>query len=136
MTNGPGAGTRDRRAALHSCAVVTLDRREMQQHREPALALYQSPDRRPVHTEDQVALPVNRHSPVITLSRPLADQQLVSHEAPVALRRPISRSPQRSTGPKTSGQLPAQRPAALDIERLIDRLMRHTHRLIIGEVNA
>jgi len=37
--------------------------------------------------------------------------------------------------PKASGQLAAQRSTALHIERLIDRLMRHTHRLIIGEVN-
>jgi transposase len=36
ITNGAGPGTRDRRAGLHSRGVVTFDRREMQQHREPA----------------------------------------------------------------------------------------------------
>src|SRR5436309_2941628 len=76
------------------------------------------------------------NSPVLHLSRPLADQQLVNHEAAVALRRPVPRNPQRPTCPKTSGQLSAQRSAALHIERLIDRLMRQTHRLIIGEINA
>src|ERR1019366_1831254 len=50
VTNGRGASTRERRAALHSWPVVTFDRREMQQHREAALGLDQSPDRRPVQT--------------------------------------------------------------------------------------
>ncbi len=43
VPNGAGAGTRDRRAGLRSWAVVTSDRRKMQQHREPARALDQSP---------------------------------------------------------------------------------------------
>ena len=136
IANGAGPGTRDRRAAVHSWAVVTFDRREMQQHREPTGALDQSPDRRAVHTKDQIALPVARHSTVINLSRPLADQQLISHKAAVAPRCPVPGSPQRPTCPQASGQFAAQRSPALDIQRLIDRLVGHAHRLIIGEVQA
>jgi hypothetical protein len=41
---------------------------------------------------------------------------------------------ERPTGPQTGAQFAAERSAALDIERLINHLVRHTHRLIIGEV--
>ena len=42
---------------------------------------------------DQITFPVTRDSTVLHLSRPLADQQLVCHKAPVAPRRPVSRNP-------------------------------------------
>ena len=96
--------------------------------REPPRApkAKRKPYRRPV---------LEKYGTVRNLRGPFADQQLVGHEAAVALRRPVSGHPQRPACPQASGQLPAQRSAALHIERLIDRLMRHAHRLIIGEVN-
>ena len=42
---------------------------------------------------------------------------------------------QRSAGAQTRGQLAPQRPAALDIEGLVDGLMGDPHRLIMGEVD-
>src|SRR5436305_1842689 len=79
---------------------------------------------------------MTRNRAIIHLSRPLTDQQLVSHEAPVPLGRPVSGRPERPTCPQTGGQFAAQRSAALDIQRLIDRLVGHAHRFIIGEVQA
>jgi hypothetical protein len=73
---------------------------------------------------------------IINHSGPLADQQLIGHKAPVPLRCSVPGGSERPACPQTSSQVAAQRSAALDIERLIDRLVRHAHRLIIGEVHA
>src|SRR3954453_18645709 len=129
---GPGAG--DRRAAVDPGAVVTFDRREMQQHREPTAALDQSADRGSVGSEDQIAFPVPRNGPVSDLGGTLADQHVIGHEAAVALRRAVSWGSQRSTGSQACGQFASQRSAALDIQRLIDRLAADPPRPIIGEV--
>jgi hypothetical protein len=45
------------------------------------------------------------------------------------------RHAQRPTGPQARGHLPTQRAAALDVERLVERLVRDADRLIIGEVD-
>src|SRR6266581_907924 len=42
---------------------------------------------------------------------------------------------ERAAGAQAGGQLAAQRPAALDIRRLVDRLVGDPHRPIIGEVD-
>ena len=69
-----------------------------------------------------------------------AGRSLINSSSVTKLRLPrdvrFPGSSQRPTGPQTSGQFAAQRSTALDIERLIDRLTRHAHGRIIGEVNA
>ena len=42
---------------------------------------------------------------------------------------------QRPPGAQVLGQLPAQPAAALDVQRLVDRLVRHPHLRIVGEVH-
>src|SRR5215217_9744943 len=46
------------------------------------------------------------------------------------------RLPQRPSGAQMPGQLAFQRAAALDVERLVDRLVRHPHLRIAGELLA
>jgi len=58
-----------------------------------------------------------------------AGRSLINSSSVTKLRLPLDcpvpGGPQRPTRPQASGQLTAQRSAALHIERLIDRLMRH-----------
>src|SRR5690606_41761998 len=44
------------------------------------------------------------------------------------------RDPQRPAGPQTRRQLAPQRPAPLDVQGLVDGLVRDPHRLVLGEV--
>ena len=51
--------------------------------------------------------------------------------------RPVAARPaQRPAGAQARGQLPAQLAPALDVERLVDRLVADPHLLIVGEVHA
>ena len=114
---------------------VAVHARQVQQHREPGGALDQCPDRRAVQSDDQIAFPVARHRPVGGFGRALADHDLRADEVPAAPARAGPRHAQRPPGAQARGQLAAQRAAALDVERLIDRLVADPHRLIIGEVH-
>ena len=78
---------------------------------------------------------MTRNRPVLRLGGPLADHDLVADEVLAALRA-SPRDPERPASPQARNELPLQRPAALDVERLIDRLVRDPHRVIIGEVDA
>ena len=49
-------------------------------------------------------------------------------------RAPRPRHPQRPPGAQAGGQLALQRPPALDVERLVDRLMADPHRRVIRVV--
>ena len=76
-----------------------------------------------------------RDGSVLGLGRPLADHDLIGHKARPATS-PRARDAQRPAGAQAGGQLLAQRSPSLHIQRLIDRLMRDPHRLIIGEVQT
>jgi hypothetical protein len=117
-------------------AVAAVHRREVQEHREAAGPLDEGADRRAAQAEDQVALPMARDGPVGGFNGPLADHDLVGDEALAAAARAGPGDAQRPAGPQARGQLALQRSPALDEQRLIDRLVRDAHRLIIGEVQA
>src|SRR5215212_5938787 len=103
--------------------------------REAGAALDQRPDRRAAQPDDEIAFPVARHGPIGGFGRALADQQLRTDELLAASTRPGPRHAQRSPGPQARGQLATQRAPTLHVERLIDRLMRDPHRVIIREVD-
>ena len=100
----------------------------------PGGALDQGADRGAVQPDDQIAFPVPGHGPVFRLGRPLADHDLGGDEALPPSPGPGPRDPQRPAGAQARGELAAQRPATLDVEGLVDRLMRDPHGIIIGEV--
>ena len=127
-----GAVPGDRRPVLDSWLAI-VGWREVQQHREPARALHQGADRGVAGPEDQVAFPVARDGSVLSLGGPLADHDLVGHEA-LATRNPCPGHPQRPAGSQARDELPFQRTTTLNVERLVDRLMGDPHRLIIGEL--
>jgi len=112
-----------RRAVVGPGSAVALHARQVQQHREPGGALDQGADRGTVQSHDEVAFPVPRHGAVGGLGGTLADHDLWGGEL---LASPTGAGPwhsQRPAGAQARGQLAAQRPAALDIQRLVDRLV-------------
>src|SRR5688572_20459262 len=76
------------------------------------------------------------HSAVGDLGRTLADHHFGSKVVLRALPRPGARSPQRPTSTQTGRQLPSQRAPALNVEGLVDRLVRDPHGQIMREVDA
>jgi hypothetical protein len=78
--------------------------------------------------------PVPGHRPVRRLGGSLADHDLAGDELLAAPAGARPGNAKRPAGPQARGQLTLQRPAALDIQGLVDRLVRDLHGLIIGEV--
>jgi hypothetical protein len=67
---------------------------------------------------------VARHGAVLSFGRALTDHDLGTDERFVASTGPGSGHAQRPPGQQARGQLTAQRAPALDVERLIDGLVR------------
>jgi hypothetical protein len=95
------------------------------------MALDQRHDRRaPTCTDQQIAFPMPGEPPVIRFGRPLSDHHHVLDPS-ASLPLPLGFAT-RATGPELSGQLAAQLPARLHIQRLINRLVADLHPHIIG----
>jgi hypothetical protein len=124
VPDGLGAMAGQRRAVVDPDPVaVSFHARQVQQHREPGGALDQGADRGAAQSEDEVALPVPRHGAVVGLGGTLADQDLWGGEVLASPTGAGLWHSQRAAGAQAGGQLAAQRPAALDIQRLVDRLV-------------
>jgi len=108
----------------------------VKQHCEPGAALDERSDRSPVCAEDEVALPVARYGSVLGLCGTLADHDLLGDEALAFPADAGSGYPERPATAQTSGELAPQHAAALHVERLVDRLVRDSHRLIMREIQA
>ena len=63
------------------------------------------------------------------------DHYLLADEALPTGAGASSRHPERSARSKAGDELSLERPAALDVESLVDRLVGDPHRLIFGEVD-
>ena len=66
---------------------------------------------------------------------PLADQDLRGEELLAASTGPCSRDAECSPRSQARHELTPQRTAALDVQGLVDRLVRDAHGLIIGEID-
>ena len=73
--------------------------------------------------------------PVLSLRRAFADQDLRGHELLAAPTSSGPWDPQCPPGSQAGDKLPLQRTAALDVERLVDGLVRDPHGRIIGEID-
>src|SRR3984957_20794456 len=85
--------------------------------------------------DQQVAFPVSGHGTIVGFSGPLADRPLSADMTPGLALRPRPRHPQRPPGAQTGDQLALERSAALNVERLVDRLVADPHGLILGEID-
>ena len=112
-------------AAATAAGVVPV--RQVQQQHEPGGPLHQRADRRACR------LPMIRSPsqwPGTARSATSAGRSLIITMPAIFPRRSPAAPPrlaQRPPGPQTRRQLPAQRPPALHVHRLVDRLVRHPH---------
>ena len=135
VADGLSAVARQRRTVVLSEPTVSFHAGQWEHHREPGGAFDQGPDSGAVQAHDEVPLPVPRDRPVLSFGRALADHDLAGDEL---LAVPASPSPRHSVGPsgtQAGTQLTSQRPPALDVEGLVDGLVRDPHRFIIREVH-
>ncbi len=107
----------------------------MQQDQESGGSLDESSDRRLVLLAgDQVALPMSRDRSVVGLGRSFGDIHHAGQSAP-----PFGGAAglaQCASGAQALDQLSTQAPAALDVEALVDGLVTHAHRRVVGKQQA
>ena len=98
-------------------------------------ALHERADRGAVHSRGSDRLPSapGPLGPAASAGRSLIMISSVTKFLPRCDASPGD--PQRPAGPQARDELPFERATALHVERLIDRLVRDPHRLIIGEVD-
>src|SRR5674476_45512 len=89
---------------------------------------------RPAFAQDDVALPVARNGTIVCFGGPLGDHDH-PRQAP-ALLRPALGTAGGASGTQTAGELSAQLAAALDEERLVDRLVAHPHLRVVGVIQS
>ncbi|MGF6889147.1 hypothetical protein ABIA39_008567 [Nocardia sp. GAS34] len=107
--------------------------RQVQKRGEPGGPLDESPDRRTAATDDQVAFPVPGDRAVPGLDGPMLDQVARVDELLATSTGAGPRDAQRPPGAQARGRITMQTTTIGDIERLVDRLVRDTHRLVVGE---
>ena len=97
---------------------------QVEQHRESGGAFDQCADRGAVKSDDEVAFPVSRNSSVLGLGGPLADHDVGAYKLLAATTAASPRHAQRPPGAQAGRQLAAQCPPPLDVQRLVDGLVR------------
>src|SRR5664280_479756 len=108
---------------------------EVEEEQEPACPLHERPHGGvTAFAQDDVALPVARNGTIVCFGRPLGDHDH-PRQAP-ALLRPALGTAGGASGTQTAGELPAQLAAALDEERLVDRLVAHPHLRVVGVIQS
>src|SRR5664279_5075692 len=108
---------------------------EVEEEQEPACPLHERPHGgATAFAQDDVALPVARNGTIVCFGRPLGDHDH-PRQAP-ALLRPALAAAGGASGTQTAGELPAQLAAALDEERLVDRLVAHPHLRVVGVIQS
>src|ERR1019366_8902371 len=130
VADGFGAVSCERWAVLDAHLTMAGHAWQVEEDREPGGAFNQRADRRAVQAEDEIAFPMTGNRSIRDLRRPLADHDLGGDEV-LAAAGANSRNAKGAAGAQTRGQVPSQRPTALDIQRLVDRLVRDPNRSII-----
>src|SRR4030095_8241918 len=92
----------------------------------------QSDDIAVLRSAEQVAFPVTRHRPVFYRSGSFPDRNRIRDLA--ALLRCMARATDGPPGPQMQQELLFQHAACLDEQTAIDRLVRHTQRLMLWAV--
>ena len=107
----------------------------MDKHGESGRALDDGADGGAAGADYQVAFPVPGHGSIVGLRWSFTDHDLVGDVTLRTLLCAGSRNAQRSSRSKTRDEFTFQRAAALDVERLVDRLVGDPHRLVVGKVD-
>ena len=123
---------RKRRTVLDPESATVGHAGQVEQHRESGGAFDQCADRGAVKSDDEVAFPVSRNSSVLGLGGPRADHDVGAYKLLAATTAASPRHAQRPPGAQAGRQLAAQGPPPLDVQRLVDGLVRDPHRVIVG----
>ena len=107
----------------------------MEQHGEPSRPLDEGPYRRAAQAQDEVAFPMSRDSSVRGLGRSLAHHELGRDER-LASSCPGSWHTERTSRTQARCQFATKCASALNVERLVNGLVRDPHRFIFGEVES
>ena len=105
---------------------------QVEQHRESGGTFDQCADCGAAKSDDEVALPVSRNRSVLDLGGPLPDQDFGSDKRLTATTAAGPWHAQRLPGAQAGRQFAAQCPPPLDVQRLVDSLVRDPHRDVIG----
>ena len=105
---------------------------QVEQHRESGGTFDQCADCGAAKSDDEVALPVSRNRSVLDLGGPLPDQDFGSDKRLTATTAASPWHAQRLPGAQAGRQFAAQCPPPLDVQRLVDSLVRDPHRDVIG----
>ncbi len=109
--------------------------REFEQHHVSATALLQSRNEAVVWSTQKISFPVPWNSSVFDARGPLANgDSIFDLTTSVFAHFLMPGAPQLAFGSKVLNQLLLQGPTGLDIERFIDRLVRHVHALIASKL--
>ena len=135
VTDGLGAVPGESRTVLASGSTVVVHTGQVQEQAKSGGPFDQSADGGAAEAKDEVALPVPRDGSVVCFGGALANEDRVGDEAFAATGAGPGDA-ERPSGAQACGEFTAQSPAALDIQRLVDRLVGDAHRRIIGEIDA
>ena len=105
---------------------------QVEQHRESGGTFDQCADCGAAKSDDEVALPVSRNRSVLDLGGPLPDQDFGSDKRLAVTTAAGPWHAQRLPGAQAGRQFAAQCPPPLDVQRLVDSLVRDPHRDVIG----
>lgn len=109
---------------------------QVDQYRVAGGALDQRGHGRTLQPDDQVTFPVPGDLAVLDLRGTLLKHRLRSHVRPGLLAGSRSRRPFGPASAQVPGLLALKPATALNVERLVDRLMGDPHRLILREVQG
>ncbi len=107
--------------------------RDPLQEHKARLPFDQRRDLRPEFAHEQIAFPVPRHRARIRLGRSLGDRHDIHQLARPAPARAFARGRRYAWPRRRCAMRLRLSPPRLDVEGLIDRLVRHLHREVVGK---
>ncbi len=134
--HGDGAVATEGRSVLHAWRLTpTLEAGQMDQDGRPTAAFDDGADSGSAGPDDQISFPVPGNGTVGGFCGSLADHHLCGDVALRLVLGPFSWRPQGPARAQAGHQFPLQSAAALDVERLVDRLVTDAHVYIFREVD-
>ncbi len=130
------AGRGDRRGERVGDHISGVTGRQSDEHHEATGSLDQGRDGADALAEDEIAFPMSRNGTVVGFCGSFADVDQVA-DLPLTVANVLwvcGRPTAGTSRAEIAGQLFAQRAAGLHEQRLIDRLVRHAHLRIVGEL--
>jgi hypothetical protein len=115
--------------------LMTRKSRKMQQHRVSHRALHQCSDCKATQSQDEVSFPMARNGPFSGFHRACCDHDFSRQEMLASRLSACSRYHQRPSCSQAGHQFTLECPAPLDVQRLVDGLVRDPHSPIMRKID-